>query len=189
MSGTSSAKDSRKPYQRLQEQYPQLQSPRPGSATSSNITLPSLDPSTPGEGTPSRPAAAVEDEWRDQQQQQPGHRSRTSPVPGSESDSESDLHPGDILPLRDGYSDYRIRCLETKLLDDNLSEEQRENIRVALSMYRGAQGLPKWDGLVFIQDGMVVGGDQVDRNREYWFEVSYPRLRLQLDKESKTDYT
>lgn len=60
-------------------------------------------------------------------------------------------------------------------MDDDgepLSEEQRENIRLAIDMYARGEGLPKWDGLVYIQDGRVVGANEVQSEREYWFEVS-----------------
>lgn len=142
-------------YHRLQEGLQQQDSPAQSSSRASSPSV-SPDPST----------------------STPRDRSATHLVAGGASSesgegwragSESDIGRGSQGSL--GYSDYRIRCLEAKLRDPDVTETQKENMRVAIDMYRRNEELPKWDGLVFIQRGEVVGGNDVDRDNDYWFEV------------------
>lgn len=158
---------------RLQEdrQY----QPSPSSFTSiSPATSPavSIDHSTPGDRTPTvlggmsvrafdKSPAQDEPESQDEDPTvwTAGSSSRIARI-GSESTD---------------YAGYRVRCLEANLADPEASASrgQQENMRLAMDMYKRGEGLPKWDGLVFFQDGRVVGGEDVDREREYWFEVGF----------------
>lgn len=152
--------------------------PSPSAASTPASIATSQDPSTPGTRTPTGPSnlafttfpasndTAIEES-------EPRNIGKETTWTGSSSSARARLGSESS-----DYASYRIACLEARLEDDvdddgkPLSEAQRENIRLAIDMYARGEGLPKWDGLVYIQDGRVVEGDEVQREREYWFEVS-----------------
>ena len=139
-------------YRRLQQDLQQYDVSVPTSSRESSPAV-SADPSTPRDRSTTHLVVG-----RAGSEQEEG-----------QADSESDIARGSQGSL--GYAEYRIRCLEANLRDPVVTETQKENIRVAIDMYRRNDGLPKWDGLVFIQGGKVVGGNEVDRENDYWFEV------------------
>ncbi|KAL1958304.1 hypothetical protein VTO42DRAFT_4621 [Malbranchea cinnamomea] len=140
----------------LQREY----QPSPASSEAASIAT-SIDASTPGGRTPTTFAGTGPFAPFDSEGGGEGPEEWTA-------ESESDAARGSCDAS--DYAGYRIRCLEANLQDPEVSETQKQNLRLAIDMYRRHDRLPKWDGLLFFQDGKLVGAHEVDREREYWFE-------------------